>query len=159
MDSSEIKEMLDEFISDELEDFYPYTEEDTEKSLGKWKRLKKTKNQNGQWERVFENTYLKIKFLVVEDEIAGVLADGKYVFCMSDTSSNFFASDYEYFKKEGYQSDWHLGGWVVMPKFVSEFQEGHFRSNKNSQETRDALLALGFVEDEEYSKFSKQYII
>lgn len=152
MSSEDIKEQLDEWLEEDLEDFGYYNDEDVEKALGKWKRLKKSKNENGQWERIFSNTYLNKKILVVEEDIIGFIAEGDYVFHIH-SSGDILVSDYAYFKKDGCQSDWHLSGFVVFPEFLSEEMEGSFSSQKSIEETRDALIKFGFVEDPMYSAF------
>jgi hypothetical protein len=156
MDSQEIKEILDEWLEENLEDIAMYTDEDLEKSLGKWKRLSKKKNADGEWERVFSNTYLNKKMLVVDESIKGFLADGQYVFDIN-SSGRIAVSDYECFKKNGHMSDWHLSGFVVFPDFVDEEMEGYFCTEKDISITKKAFLDFGFVEDEKFSQFMSSY--
>lgn len=150
MSSEEIKEQLDGWLEEYFDD--GCYDIDVEKAIGKWKRLKKSKNENGQWERIFNNTYLNKKVLVIEDNIIGFFADKNYVFHI-DSLGNIAVSDYEYFKKEKCQSDWHLSIFVNFPNFVSEEMEGCFSSEKSISETRDALIKFGFVEDQNFSEF------
>lgn len=157
MDSQEIKEMLDGWLEEILEDIATYNENDLEKALGKWKRLSKSKNESGQWQRVFHNTYLDKKVLVVEGDIKGFLADGKYIFHISP-SCHVAVSDYKYFKTDGCQSDWHLSGFVIFPEFMAEECEGYFESREDFATTKDSLLNLGFVEDEKFSVFVEKFM-
>jgi hypothetical protein len=152
MSSEDIKEQLDEWLEDELDGFGYYNESDVEQAIGKLKRIKKSKNKSGQWERIFTNIYLNKKVLVVEEKIVGFIAEGDYVFHI-DSAGDMAVGDYEYFKKKGYQSDWHLNGFVVFPEFVSEVQEGCFRSKKDTSETRKTMIEFGFVEDPKFSAF------
>lgn len=152
MSSEDLKEALDEWLEESLED----NEENLEKALGKWKRLSKKKNKEGQDVRIFENKFLNKKVMTVDDEILGFLADGNYVFHLQlneDDTVWAAVSDYKYFKTDGCQSDWHLAYVVAFPAFMHEEMEGAFSSDEDEQTTRQALLDLGFVEDQAYSSF------
>lgn len=55
-------------------------------------------------------------------------------------------------------SDWHISEVAVTPEFLDEVCEGSFHSEENIQNTRKKLIELGFIEDNEFSKFmSRQY--
>jgi len=61
-------------------------------------------------------------------------------------------TDLEYFKSEGFASDWHLEHLVEVPDFMYEISEGLFVSSKDKKNTQSALKKLGFVEDADFSK-------
>ncbi len=58
-----------------------------------------------------------------------------------------------YFHKAGCMYDQHLMIQKLLPEYLREDMECMFFSNKSVQETREDLLAKGFVELEEYSDF------
>lgn len=163
MDSNQIKEMLDEWyfelkmdlLEDEFDEDDPEFEINKnyiEKSIGKWIRVSKNKNSNGDYQRIFENKITKEKVLVIEDNILGFTAEGKYVFHIF-SSNRIVISDLNYFNKNGYCSDWHLSHLVATPDFLTEQQESVFSSKKDVTFTRQTLIDLGFIEDNNFSKF------
>lgn len=59
----------------------------------------------------------------------------------------------EFFDSHGYVYDRHLGINHLLPDFMSECGECLFDTTKSVEETRQELLARGFVESENFSEF------
>ena len=152
MDNEQVKESLDAWMENGLEEFGTYNPEDVEKAMGKWQKFSEVQDEEGNFQQVFVNTYLNKKVLVIEDEVMGFLADSNYVFNIHQ-SGEIMVSDYDYFKQNGYASDWALTGFVVLPYFVTEIANGSFSSEEDVLETRKAFIELGFIEDQNFSDF------
>lgn len=170
MSSEELKIKLDDWLEKNHNDWeiisFNYN---VEQSKGQWKRLSKRKNNDGEEERVFENTVNGLRLLTVGNEIKGVLANGRYVFHIvnfQDEDGKFdeengvrvSISDLPYFLKEGASSDWHVSQYTITPNFMFEDAEGDFSTEEDEKTTRKALLELGFVEREDYSQFIQECI-
>lgn len=152
MNDENIKESLDTWMENGLEEFGAYTSENVEEAMGKWQKFSEIQDEEGNSQLIFVNTYLNRKVLVIEDEVIGFLAEGNYVFNIHQ-SGEIMVSDYDYFKQNGCASDWELTGFVVLPYFVSEIASGVFSSEEDVSETRKAFIELGFIEDQSFSDF------
>lgn len=166
MNSDEIKESLDEWLSEIAECNHSMEDIDVDSTLGKWKRISKKKDPNGSTHRIFLNTKLNKQVLVIDDEIKGFLVDGDYAFYLytrpndhfSDIFSCYvFINDLTYFRKHKVLNDWHLGWMIHMPDYLSEVCEAEFGSSKSLDETKKDLLQMGFVEDEKFSQFMSHH--
>lgn len=65
----------------------------------------------------------------------------------------------EYWDKDHYASDWHLSDELsnILPKGFAETMEGCFESKFSLQQTKDKLIAAGFIEDEKFGFFCKTH--
>ncbi len=63
----------------------------------------------------------------------------------------------KYWNERGYVYDQHLSIYHILPDYMSEVQESHFGTNKSLRKTRADLRALGFKENEAFSKFCKEH--
>lgn len=83
------------------------------------------------------------------EDIDGEVVDGDVLVVMCPK---------DFFMKNGYVCDKHLGIQHLLPKsIIAECQEGMFDTSLNVEETREVLLNLGFVEDESFSNFCKNH--
>lgn len=160
MGTPEIKEILDEWL-EEVSECEP-SMNDIEKYLGKWKRLSKKIDSEGRENRVFINTKLNRKVLVINEDIQGWLADGNYAFYIysqpnhdfDETTQCYVAiTNLEYFRTHGAMNDWHLSEILNLPIYLDEICEADFASEKSMEETKKDLLAYGLVEDEKFNVF------
>ena len=81
---------------------------------------------------------------------------GRYAFYfyedkLQDGEINLAITDLEYFKQEGYMSDWELSPLIEVPDFMYEVSSGVFVSSKDKPKTVSVLKKLGFVEDEAFT--------
>ena len=167
MSTEEIKEALDEWLEDALDGAESEEEESWNSkgyfnAVGKWKRLSKKRDAQGRENRIFLNTSLNKKMLVVGDKIKGWYSDGGYAFYIGKhinepQALTITITDLKEFKAYGHSSDWHLTGLVVLPDYLDEEMEATFISYKSKEEINADLIALGFVQDSAYSEFMKKH--
>ncbi len=62
-----------------------------------------------------------------------------------------------FWNDNGYVYDQHLNIDHILPNHMGECMESHFESGKSVAETRDELLALGFQENEMFTKFMREH--
>lgn len=159
MNTEDIKAMLDEWLS-ELHSYQAYVD-NPEEHIGKWKRLSKKKSDDGTIHRVFINTGLNKKVLVVDDYIDGFYVEKDYVFhvypktskLIPEVQSEIVICNLAYFKDTGALNDWHMSEIVHLPRGLWEDQEAYFTSVKSVEEVRAELLSFNLIESEEFSKF------
>lgn len=160
MGTTEIKELLDDWLSEVAECDYPIY--DVEKCLSKWKRLSKKRDAEGRENRVFINTVINRKILVIDEDIQGWMADGNYAFYIYNAPNHDFdettkcyvaITNLEYFREHNAMNDWHLSEFLRLPDYLDEICEADFASEKSMEDLRADLLAYGLVEDKEFNDF------
>lgn len=130
-----------------------------DKAHGQWKMISHV-NDNDINTYVFENTYLKKLAQVVDDYVIGFFPQKDLAFFPhvdEDGKTQVEIGDLEYFETKGARSDWHISEVAVTPEFLDEVCEGSFHSIENIENTKQGLLELVFVEDNEFSKFMSRH--
>ena len=156
-------ELLNDWFEMYQEVYYEERELDKCKNLseanGQWKFVSYI-NTNGIDTHVFENIYLKKLVQIENYDLIGFFPQQDYAFFIHNEygKTRVEIGDLEYFQKMKAMSDWHISDIIVTPSFLDEVCEGSFYSEESVETTREKLLELGFVEDEEFSKFmAKKY--
>jgi len=161
---AQLIDLLDDWFKNLYQEIY-YEErclnkcQNLDKAHRQWKMISHV-NDNDINTYVFENTYLKKSAQVVDDYVIGFFSQKDFAFFLhydQDNNVQVEIGDFEYFQKKGARSDWHISEVAVTPEFLNEVCEGSFHSPENIENTRKGLLELGFVEDNEFSKFMSRH--
>lgn len=149
---SKLNEWILWLYQDEESDFL-------EKIIDQWQLESHIKNDKNEDVFIVNNIVLEKKLMMIKDKVKGFLPEGNYVFHAEDFDGQVWisVSDYNYFKKSGYSSDWHLN-FLVFPDFLHEETEGGFSSEKDIDTTIKALLKLGYIEDPNYSSLISSHL-
>ena len=135
-------------------------------SPGEFKRIKKFKDLDGNWIRVFEhepsgtimNVFEHNNTLLVKSADALPGKDYLFAFCEDETygedseATCFVVCEKSYFQQHGHMNSVHFTDTFEMPEIFEEMQESCFLVELTEDETRRELFALGFTESKELAE-------
>lgn len=128
---------------------------------GEFKRVKKFKNTDNQWVRIFEHIASNTSLKVIETDNVLIVSAfeqvGKgYIFGFSEDETYgdevvcFYVAEKSFFEENGYIESVHFGNKSSLPDHFEEVMESCFNVwNKTEGEVRKELLELGFTESKE----------